>query len=342
MAVSIWGVSPRGRSYLNIFYAAFAVSGLISPMVTSPFLLTVPSYSHNGSSPDEHSLDSPYPYANWNVSTTIVNISGNVSTLQSSMTDFLSPRSYVYKAYSISAGVAMLASIPFIVFFLKSRTSTAQNTKGAAFHFIGHLPLSIKVLQLINIGIYASFFNAIDFTFSGYLTVFCVQHLEWTKTSGSLLTSVVFCATLTGRILGIFLVHHLNSLTILSLSTLTCSIGFLGLALSALAYKDAGIWVSVCVLGIPLGIGWPSILSWSNEHFVHACGKMTAFFMVTAFIGALLSPMLFGYMMEEYSPIWFCYLNLGKSVINIINVVLMVVYSRFLRSLSETVVANNC
>ncbi|OWF40708.1 sodium-dependent glucose transporter 1-like [Mizuhopecten yessoensis] len=332
IAVSIWGVTARGRAYLNIFYAAFAVSGLFSPIVTSPFLLPAQSYSNinatswNVSIHTMHSID---------VSTTSsINVSNTMTVLQTNVTNFLNPKSNLYKAYSISACVAFLAGIPFIVLFFRPTTSNTNSSKGAEFRFLGSLPVVVKVLQLINVGIFAAVFNAIDFTFSGFLTVFCVQYLQWTKTTGSMLTSVVFGATLTGRILGIFLVHHFNSLTILMFSTIVCSIGFLGLSLSALAYVDAGIWISVCILGIPLGIGWPSILSWSNEHFVPACGKMTAFFMVTAFTGALLSPLLFGYIMEEISPIWFCYLGLGKTLINIVNVVLILIYSRFSRAAS--------
>ncbi|XP_060081170.1 sodium-dependent glucose transporter 1-like [Ylistrum balloti] len=38
-AVKIWGPTARGRSYLQILAASFAVSGLLAPMATAPFLL---------------------------------------------------------------------------------------------------------------------------------------------------------------------------------------------------------------------------------------------------------------------------------------------------------------
>lgn len=326
MAVSIWGATGRGRAYLNMFYSAFAVAGLLSPMATTPYLLqreipiNVDNSSWNISHYLSHDLDGNLAF----------NISENEVKAWPNVTISQSPASNLYIAYSISATIALFGTFPFVIFFFKSRVSIKHTEKGAKFRFLGNLSLLAKILQFINVGVFATVFNAIDFTFSGYLTVFCVQHLNWTKSSGSMLTSVLFFATLLGRIFGIFLVHLLQSSTVLMLSTVTITAGFIGLSVSAYSFVDAGVWISVGIIGFPMGIGWPSLLSWINEHFVPSCGTMTAYMMVTAFVGALLSPMLFGYMMEEISPIWFCYLSLGKSIINIVNVILLLIYSRFL------------
>ncbi|XP_021376426.1 uncharacterized protein LOC110465139 isoform X2 [Mizuhopecten yessoensis] len=316
-----------------MYMAAICPTGLLAPMATFPFL-----------SPSSNDVASPI--ATQNSSDNIVNTTnsfiteGNISKhnaiLQSHIAQTEMPASNVYIAFSISAGLALLSTLPFVVIYFKTSKHDNKGRASEESNFIGNLSLSIKRLQLVNIGVFAMFYMSLNFTFSGYLTAFCVQQLRWTKTSGALLTSVLFLTMLFGRIVGAYLSHFFKPMKMLVLSSLLHAVALFGFAASGVVLSDTGIWISVCIIGTVLSLIWPSLLSWTNENLISVRGKMSAFLLLIGFVGALSSPLLFGYMMEEVSPIWFCFLNLGKAGVLIINVILMFVYLRLLRKSRTT------
>ncbi|XP_033738385.1 uncharacterized protein LOC117325958 isoform X2 [Pecten maximus] len=330
-AVSIWGATARGRVYLNIFLVSDGAAGLISPIATSPFLLP-------------RSIDADKRSDPWNISNNIAktnmfsmkgNISSTIHNPQSNLTNTEIPTSNVYIAYALSAGLVFLSTLPFIVMCCKPST---HDTKGRAHeqsHYIGNLSVTAKRIQLVNVGLFSTFYMSVNFVFTGYLPAFCVQHLRWTKIFGAWLTSELFLAMLGGRLFGAYISHFLKPIKLLAFSTVLHVMGQAGLSVSGFFVADEGIWISVCVIGIAWGLMWPSLLSWTNENLISVRGKVTAFIMLMGFLGTLLSPLLFGYMMEEISPIWFCFLNLGYSCITVINVIFMFVYTRFLKRKSR-------
>ncbi|XP_021373466.1 sodium-dependent glucose transporter 1A-like isoform X2 [Mizuhopecten yessoensis] len=329
VAISIWGATSRGRVYLNMFLLSDSAAGLISPMVTSPFLLprTKDIVMHNG------------PRNSTVATTSTFIMEGNAATANattnSNIIQIEMPVSNVYIAYSISAGLAFLVTLPFIVLCAKWPKNGTKRSVNEVPHFLGNLPLTIKRLQLLNVGIFSTFYMAVYFIFTGYLPAFCVEHLRWTKASGAWLMSVVYFAMLGGRICGTYLAHFFKPMKMLVLSTFLHVVGLVGLSVSGVFLADVGIWISVCVIGIALGFTWPSLLSWTNENLIPVRGKVTAFILLMGSAGTLSSPLLFGYMMEEVSPIWFCFLNLGKTCITIVNVLLMFVYTRSVSSKSR-------
>ncbi|OWF40703.1 sodium-dependent glucose transporter 1-like [Mizuhopecten yessoensis] len=169
IAASIWGTSARGRVYMNIFYAAYAIFGFLSPIVTSPFLIPT-------------TTDVTIYNASLNVSNEMFDdVNGNGSYIQSvpklNATHTESPESRLYIAFSISAGFAFLVTIPFVVLFFKSPQQSENKVRIDELRFIGDLPILIKILQFVNVGIFSAVFVAMNYSFSGFLTVFCVQHL---------------------------------------------------------------------------------------------------------------------------------------------------------------------
>ncbi|XP_060078189.1 sodium-dependent glucose transporter 1A-like [Ylistrum balloti] len=331
IAVAIWGATARGRVYLNIFYASFSAAGLISPVITSPFLLAtltdVPVHVtlRNSSNIAGSEFKKDDLINELNMSSANYNIYSN-----STRND--TPTSNIFIAYSISAGLSLISTVPFIILYFKAPVKNGEGSFDKKSKFIqDHLPLTLKVLQVVNIGIFSMLYMSLNFTLGGYLATFCVQHMRWTKASGAWLTSVLFLAMLGGRIGGAYLSLFFKPLKMLVLSTVLHAAGLVGLSLSGILTFDVGIWVSVCVIGIALSLMWPSLTSWTNENLLPVRGRMVTYLMLTGFLGALLSPLLFGYMMEEISTIWFCFLSLAKAVGTIINVILMFVYTQYLR-----------
>ncbi|OWF38212.1 sodium-dependent glucose transporter 1-like [Mizuhopecten yessoensis] len=325
-SVLIWGPTGRGRSYLMIHGAISIIASVLAPIATGPFLAKRHAYIFNSSSlaPTNVSVAD-------NSTSSVANISFGSHYNETALRDPYDNPSQLYIAYSISAGLCMVIALPFFRLFRFSKSNKMSFVTKEKNKFIGTFSIFLKRLQLFNVGVYSLFHNAVDFTFTGYLSTFCVKYLHWTNMSGAMLTSTAFFTRLLGSICGIVLVRFFKSHTLLLLSTTAYTLGFVGLTVSAHAFSDVGVWVSVCVIGIPFGLVWPNFLSWINASLIPVRGEISSFINVTAFLGALLAPMLFGYMMDEVSLLWFCYLCVAKSIVNIINAFLILCYSKLMK-----------
>ncbi|OWF38208.1 sodium-dependent glucose transporter 1-like [Mizuhopecten yessoensis] len=322
--VDIWGPTPRGHSYLMGNSAMYAIASVLAPLVTAPFLLQKPHYNKNNTSWNSTSYYSPIY--------TLLN-STNQSGLRGMDLDndksaaINRSMSKLYVAYTISAVLSMLTAMLFLILFCQLGPSEKERSQKGESHFIGERSPLLKRLQLFNTSVFSVLQNAIDFTFIGYLPVFCIDYLGWTNAFGAMVTSVAFFSRLLGTLSGIFLVRYVQPHQILLISTIVSTAGFIGLTISAHFYFDAGIWISVCVIGIPFGLMWPNMLSWFNENLIPLRGAVSGFLHFTVFLGALLAPLLFGYMMKEISLLWFCYLCCIKSIVIVVNAILMFIYT---------------
>ncbi|XP_060070746.1 sodium-dependent glucose transporter 1-like [Ylistrum balloti] len=323
-SVQIWGPTRRGRSYLMLHGAVSIIASVLAPIATGPFLTEKQDGISNSSL-----LSDTNNSVIGNVTIPFVS-DGYITGSSILPPDQNSSRLYI--AYSISAGLFLVVALPFFKLFRFSKSNKTAILKKEKNEFIGLFSIFLKRLQLFNIGVFSLFHNAFDFTFTGYLSTFCVKYLLWTNMSGAMLTSTAFFTRLVGSIFGIFLVRGFRSDTLLLLSTTAITIGFLGFTVSAHVYSDVGVWISVCVIGIPFGLIWPNFLSWINASLIPVRGEISSFINVTSFLGALLAPMIFGYVMEEISLLWFCYLCVGISTINIINAILIVCYSKSMKT----------
>ncbi|XP_069111280.1 sodium-dependent glucose transporter 1A-like [Argopecten irradians] len=322
-AVSIWGPTTRGRSYLQIINAVFSVSAFLAPMATAPFL--VQQREERNQLENVH-VNLTTAYNDFDPTTSYIsesNLTGNLVNVT-----FSQPKSRLYIAYTISGGLAIIAALPFMVIFKTSTVDTIHSVNERKMNFIGNLPKFVKYLQFFNIGVYSGVVTAVDFIFSGYLTVFCVQYLHWSKTSGSLLTSTYFFAKFIARCFGVFLVRFMQSQTILLTFVLLFSLGFVGILMSAYLNLELGLWISTFLIGFTAGVVWPTFISWTNEYFVTMNARVSAYIMSTAFLTLLVTPVLCGYLMEEVSMVWFLWLCMCKSLVSVVNVLFIFFYTR--------------
>ncbi|XP_060064722.1 sodium-dependent glucose transporter 1A-like [Ylistrum balloti] len=344
-AVSVWGPTARGRSYIQIMYAIFALSGIIAPVVTAPFLLSnshknpnITSLTNQSNSQNNHDMtvgtieaispkkDNMTSWTNDTMSDMGEYFLGYNDTMRKArIPEYHTSRLYV--AYSISALITVSTSVPFIILFLKSKHSVILDAEIVKPVYIGNLKLLLKRLQFLNIGIFSAMFSVIGQTMGNFITVFCVQHLKWTKVSGAMMTSFYVFATLVGNIGGIFLVRFLKSHTILLSSTVTYTVGLIGLGICAHLYADVGIWLSVCIIGVPFGMIWPTFISWTNSYLIPVSGYVTSYLLVTAHVATMLHPLVISYLMEEVSLLWFSYLCVIEGCISIMSVIMMAIYT---------------
>ncbi|XP_060070711.1 sodium-dependent glucose transporter 1-like [Ylistrum balloti] len=323
-SIAIWGPTPRGRSYLLVNSAAYAISSVISPLATAPFLLkhSVSINSNNSSWNSTSSVQSFYTTINNTNQSYIIDMelfNNNITTPSKS--------SKLYIAYTISAVLGLTIALLFFILFCQQGSVTIQKSSSDQLKFIGKYSLHLKRLQLFNISVFSVIQNAVDFTFTGYLATFCINYLGWTKTIAATITSVAFFTRLLGTTSGIFLLRYFRTHQLLLSATVASTVGFIGFTICAHVHFDVGIWISLCVIGIPYGLLWPNMLSWINEYLIPMRSEMAGLMNFTAGLGALLAPLLLGYLMEHVSLLWFCYLFCSKSLILTGNSVLMFVYT---------------
>ncbi|XP_060065960.1 sodium-dependent glucose transporter 1-like [Ylistrum balloti] len=327
-AMSIWGPTRRGRLYVQILYAFLSVSSALAPIATAPFLREKKNDEGHRNISDMTTLSTLHPnishccFTSESYSNNTLDLPNNSSVVSESK---------LYIAYSISAVMTFLIAIPFIVLYTRRRPQATKTSKTVRYQFIGELPRIVNYLQLINVGVFAAVYSTTELLFIAYLTIFCVQYLQWSITSGALLTSVVMFATLGGRCVGIFMVHLMKSYTTLLFAVTLYAFGFVCLTTSAHLLADLGVWISVFIIGLPVGVIWPSALSWINSYLISVGGKVSSYLLVTGYLGPLLCPSLLGYLMQNVSLLWFCYLCVILSALSVLNVIFMVLHSVYSR-----------
>ncbi|XP_069111639.1 sodium-dependent glucose transporter 1A-like [Argopecten irradians] len=323
-SVTIWGPTTRGRSYIMANSGAYAISSVLAPLVTAPFLLKQPvNYI---TITNKTTKNTTHPLSTWPISTNLSHPNNmNISLLNS--TSVSQEDSRLYLAFTISAVLSLIIALFFFILYCQQSPGGKQTAANSKLDFIGTRSLFLKRLQLINIGVFSILQNAIDFTFVGYLATFCIQYMNWTKSLGASITSVAFFTRLLGTASGVFLVKYMRPHIIILSSTVISTAGFICLTLSAVVHFDIGVWISICSIGIPFGLLWPIMLSWINENLIPVQSEISGFLNATAFTGALVAPIFIGYMMEEISLLWFCYLFCIKSVVITGNAVWMFFYT---------------
>ncbi|XP_069114692.1 sodium-dependent glucose transporter 1C-like [Argopecten irradians] len=368
--VSVWKSTSRGNSFIQLMYAVFAISGILAPMATAPFLLSklpndtnmmqftgdsnssgqqnMPTWTSLAGLSSESNLTlSGIEVSSWasesnSTRPTFVTLWQNQTSESKGLFDkdnsnttatadiFLGHyTSRLYIIYSVSATLNLLTSVPFVLLFLKSKKNTVKEVEYTKPVYLRHLRIIVQRLQMVNIGLFSAMFSAIGQTLANFITVFCVQYLDWTKVSGAMLTSFYVFATLVGNIAGVFLVRILQTHTILLLATVTYSLGLACLSLCALFYADIGIWVSVGIIGVPFGMVWPAFISWTNSHFIHVTGYVTSYILVISHTATMLHPPLVSYLMDRVSPLWFGYLCTVEGSVSVFSALMMVFYSKY-------------
>ncbi|XP_060082930.1 sodium-dependent glucose transporter 1-like [Ylistrum balloti] len=286
--VSLWGKSIE--SWMQGMYFMFAVGAVISPLVTAPFLAPEITVSVSGVQ------------------------SGSTSVTIFTLYDGTQTR--IYLVYIINACLVLVAAALF--FYQSIKNSIFLHGLSLPINDVQQArPLSKreKTLILLNMGILCFLYTAIEETFAEFLTIFCVAQMGMTKVQGSEATSLFFAAFGISRFVGIFLVTQLNPVRLICGYCVILILSFVGLTLAGLYYHIIGIWLFSPLIGIGLSIIYPILYTWTDENFIHITGKITAFLIIMASLGGMVNPALLGYLMEERSPMWFCYLLLVESLL---------------------------
>ncbi|XP_050408583.1 sodium-dependent glucose transporter 1A [Patella vulgata] len=314
--VATWGA--EGHSYIQIMNFMFAVGGLIAPLITEPFL----SY------PADDSMDSSSvipPTESSNTSFTFPVLT-NTSSFPEGFNNYSdvkhvdsSGETRLIYAYIISGLLTFHASLPFFVLFLNDKMHKKMNkklkSKDTERPRKRDLPLTYFILTIVFINAIYFFDCAVEDTFSGYLLTFVVMQLKWNKSQGSLVTSVYWGSFAVLRFIGIFLIRCLTPVKWLFIFTSALTVSLFGFFLCAKYELHIGVWLFTALVGASISIIFATGLNWIEQSVLRLTGKVLSSIIIAGACGSMLNPLIIGHLMQELTPMWFCYLFLIEIVL---------------------------
>ncbi|XP_021366689.1 uncharacterized protein LOC110458998 isoform X2 [Mizuhopecten yessoensis] len=195
----------------------------------------------------------------------------------------------------------------------------------------GHIPRELQFLGLVFMVIMAAISNAIDFSFSTYLSSFCVEFLHWSKASGSMITSLLFIMVVLGGTLSMFLTKCINSVIYIGLQMILILVSLILLLLSINFHLTVGVWLSAPLLGFAKSAIFPLIISWTNKTFIRVSGRISSAFFVGAMGGSSINLFMLASVMESTGKIWFCYVLIVESILLILFFITTVILSQYVK-----------
>ncbi|XP_060082973.1 sodium-dependent glucose transporter 1A-like [Ylistrum balloti] len=345
--LAIWG--EEGRSYVQAMHFTYALGGIISPIITAQFLApksnhsdVIISLTNNNASyiyvPNNLTITQSAHYDNQSNSfsncSSFPEISTSLDTIRNStvVSNSFYETSRIYIAYSISASLCLLIGLPYLFMFFtfdlsKIRTGRTLKEEKAS----PDLSRLDTILVLINFGIMAGIYVAIEESFSGFLNAFCVNRLDWSTVDGSYVTSVFYGCFGFGRLIAVLWVKYLNPKKILSVFCIALFLMFASILIYAIYYLNAGMWLTAALTGLFIAVIYPTIFTWTEEDFLPVSGKISSYFNITSALGGTINPILVGTLMDVYSPLWYTYLLMGESLILLMTCIGGMALSRKLR-----------
>lgn len=298
--LAAWGTS--GRSFMQFMHVCFALGGIIAPIITVPFL----------------SSRSQDDVINWN------NVSSAVTReLPLNSTEFVmqtnissSDASRLYYAYIISAIINVIIGVAYLVMYftfpidgiLSGRDeSDITSTKT--------LSKNHNILVLVNMGVMAGVYIAFEETFSGFLNAFCVHRFNWSTSDGSYATSTFYGCFGLGGLVAVIWVSYLNPKKTMEATCVLIILSVTNLLLCGIYLVDIGVWISAASTGLVVAAMYPTVFTWTEEDFLPVTGIISSYFIIMSALGGTINPLLMGFLMDEYSPLWYPCLLLGEACV---------------------------
>lgn len=189
-------------------------------------------------------------------------------------------------------------------------TAAKTNSKRA-----DKLPLKLRIALFILLSSFMLTHCAVEDAFSGFFATFCVSQFQWGKDTSSFATSLHWAAFSLGRLSGIFVVRYITPINMLQGYSIALIASFLGLLIASLTNTIPLVWLFIATTGFSMSVIIACIFTWTEETILRVTGQISALLLVSASAGVMINPLVLGYLMDNYSPMWFLYLMLGESVL---------------------------
>lgn len=224
----------------------------------------------------------------------------------------------IHYAMLITGLLFLSAAVPFLVAFIKeSRVKTKhENSDDKPSVPAGKkLPKHIERIALGIMFLTSFVATACTDLFPSFLTTFLIEQVGWSRQDGSELTSLFFAMYGVGNFIYIFVSIYVKGTKTVIFAYVCSIIMFTGILLSLIFKQTELIWATVSLSGATVSNIIPTIYTWTQEHVTPITAAVASGLLISGSLGISLNPLLVGYMMEVYTPMWFIYLSLGNIVV---------------------------
>lgn len=296
---------------MHALYFALAFGSVLSPITMNPFFTNFDNVESNVE----------YRNLTRNISTLSINDENktpNMSNLSQTIEDIsvVLESSKLYIAYLITAALAVILLLPFLVMlfryvFSKFEISYCHEEVMDKKYVTGKK----KYVILIVVGLASALLTSIEESISDFLPSFCVKQMHWTSQNGAFVVSVFRIAFAVGRLLGIlFASLYYSPIKVALIHCFVLIASFVGITVSGIYSVDYGVWISSAVAGFGLSVLAPCWMNVTEENFFPISGKIATYFITTASFGYAVVALLIGYLMEHISDMYFGYILLSACI----------------------------
>ena len=308
--------------YFQILGFCFSLGGMISPLVARSFLAPeIDDYSvfHCNLSIDnlEDTKFSGETTEHDNVTYFQDSLKDLGVTLNTTSVDCVKQftETNVIYVYLITAVFLALVAMLFMVASILDATNRKptkfmtdkiqQNTKSE------EITLYKRIIFISLMSFLLFLYVGTEVTFAGFLSSFTLLQLSWSQSKGAIVTSVFWIAFGLARFAGIWLSKILKTVTFMFTFPSLLIVSYCLFLLSISVNNDSFVMICVGMVGVSMSVIFSSIFTWTSENITMVTDQISALFIASCSVGVMLFPLLFGYMMDLYSPLWFNYLLIG-------------------------------
>ncbi|XP_033762821.1 major facilitator superfamily domain-containing protein 4A-like [Pecten maximus] len=323
--MQLWRDNKKMYFFMEFSYS---VGVFIAPIVVAPFLSDVATNSENSDTniTARNITFDPYLQNNSSISPVTANVTFPAFYTTSANVTFANVTNHtmtsrLFVPYSISAVLAVLVSLPFIIkYFMGSidnneddlqteasgdnmemTQSSPQESKARI------LPTKLKVICLVVIGSLMFLSLSLGEGFISFIVVYCVDELEFSPADGALVSAVSSVCCIIAIVIAMF-ASRLSTLLFLGIHITGTLVGLLGLLFSSIEHTSIGVWISAAVVGYFRSMTFSLVFTWTNNYITPTTGKISSLYMVCTCTGSAVVPLLLGWLMEEHNNLWFCFL----------------------------------
>ncbi|XP_064611623.1 sodium-dependent glucose transporter 1A-like [Liolophura sinensis] len=307
IVVRVWG-KKDGGPYMQALHFAYSVGGVIAPFIMRPFLAPRYEVALNNQTYNETLKVLPH-------------VSGERKTVNNvTMVNYFGD-THVQNGFLIIGLITLTSAFPFLIMILRryhvtphyydqdlAAPAETEQVKAEVSSGGRRLTIPLRAAFLVFIVLYYILIVAVETLFQNYSMTFVVEHLKWTKTKGTQISSVFWGAFSFGRFQGIFTANLLTAWKMLVVDFVFLSGAVIVLLIGA-EKSDAVVWICLSVAGVFIASLYATGVSYTQQRIMTITGKIYATFMMSATSGAMINPLILGTLIEKFSPMWFVYLS---------------------------------
>ncbi|XP_052248315.1 sodium-dependent glucose transporter 1-like isoform X2 [Dreissena polymorpha] len=299
---SIWG--RDAAPFMQTLHFGFSAGGMIGPQTAKPFSAQK--------------------------SCSQLNTTGTTSTIlpftnSTTSCDEQYGETHIHYAYLITGIGSISATIPFLVLYcLSKRYNTYVNTPLLTTEKQEQqntLPVLDMRKQIVFVGLlmtFISMYACVENRFSSLITTFTDEYLHWNKYEGLDLATVFWAAFAAGRFCSIPVTFFLKTSNMILIYLLFLTAVVIALLIASVYDIRQLIWACTACAGLSMSAIFPATFTWTAESILTVTGKISATYIVGVSVFNMIFPLLYGFVMDNYSQMYFVYLLLGQLVLSLL------------------------